>query len=114
MNKTVPFGYHSFGSHTLIKLNMNLTFEDAVELRKLYDFNVVYCNSKKKPHLYRIEGVISWNGRDNEKFVNWFEKLKVYRINAKIHKLACEKQALLDKALGMENYNQPIDLDLPF
>ena len=114
MNKTIPFGYHSIGGHTIIKLNMNLTPEDAMEIRKEYDFNVMFCNSRKNRYLYRIEGVISWNGRDNEKFVNWFEKLKVYRINAKIHKLACEKQALLDKALGMEDYSQPIDLDLPF
>jgi hypothetical protein len=114
MNKTVPFGYHSFGSHTLIKLNMNLTPEDAIELRKIYDFNVMYCNSKKNPHLYRIEGVISWNSSDGEKYLGWFEKLKVCRINAKMQKLACQKQALLDSALGMENYSQPVDLDLPF
>ena len=113
MNKTIPFGYHSFGSHTLIKLNMNLTYEDAVELRKLYDFNVMYCNSKKKPHLYRIEGVVNWNKTGSEKYIMWFEKLKVYQINAKMHKLACQKQVLLDSALGMENYIQPVDLDLP-
>ena len=114
MNKTAPFGYHSFGSHTLIKLNMNLTPEDAAEIRKEYDFNVMYCSSRKNPHLYRIEGVVSWNTRASEKYILWFEKLKLYQVNAKMHKLACQKQALLDSALGMENYIQPVDLDLPF
>ena len=114
MNKTIPFGYHSFGSHTLVKLNMNLTPEDAIELRKLYDFNVMYCNSKKNRHLYRIEGVFSWNNGYSDKYIGWFEQLKVYQINAKMHKLACQKQVLLDNALGMQNYIQPADLDLPF
>jgi hypothetical protein len=31
-----------------------------------------------------------------------------------MHKLACKKQVLLDSALGMDNYTQPVDLDLPF
>ena len=114
MNKTIPFGYHSFGSHTLVKLNMNLTPEDAIEIRKKYDFNVMYCNSKKNRHLYRIEGVFSWNNGYSDKYIGWFEKLKVYQINAKMHKLACQKQVLLDNALGMQNYIQPINLDLPF
>ena len=114
MNKTVPFGYHSFGSHTLIKLNMNLTPEDAAEIRKEYDFNVMYCSSRKNPYLYRIEGVVSWNTRASEKYMIWFEKLKVYQINAKMYKLACQKQVLLDSALGMDNYIHLVDLDLPF
>jgi len=114
MNKTIPFGYHSFGSHTLIKLNMNLTPEDAAEIRKEYDFNVMYCSSRKNPYLYRIEGVVSWNTRVSEKYMIWFEKLKVYQINAKMHKLACKKQELLDSVLGMKDYIQPVDLDLPF
>ena len=114
MNKTIPFGYHSFGSHTLIKLNMNLTPEDAAEIRKEYDFNVMYCNSRKNPYLYRIEGLISWNNSYGEKYLGWFEKLKVYQINAKMHKLACKKQELLDSVLGMKDYIQPVDLDLPF
>jgi hypothetical protein len=82
MNKTVPFVYHGFGSHTLIKLNMNLTPEDAAEIRKEYDFNVMYCNSRKNPHLYRIEGVVSWNTRSSEKYIMWFEKLKLYQVNS--------------------------------
>ena len=114
MNKTIPFGYHSFGSHTLVKLNMNLTPEDAIDIRKKYDFNVMYCNSKKNPHLYRIEGVFSWNNRYSDKYIGWFEQLKVYQINAKMRKLACQKQVLLDNALGMQDYIQPADLDLPF
>ena len=114
MNKTVPFGYHSFGTHTLIKLNMNLTPEDAAEIRKEYDFNVIYCNSRKNPYLYRIEGVVSWNTRVSEKYILWFEKLKLYQVNAKMHKLACQRQEILDRAIGMENYIQPVDLDLPF
>jgi len=114
MNKTVPFGYHGFGSHTLIKINMNLTPEDAAAISKEYDFNVTYCNSRKNPHLYRIEGVVHWNTRASEKYIMWFEKLKIYQINAKMHKLACKKQALLDSALGMDNYIQLADLDLPF
>ncbi len=114
MNKTVPFGYHSFGSHTLIKLNMNLTPEDAAEIRKEYDFNIMYCNSRKNPYLYRIEGVVSWNKTGSEKYMMWFEKLKLYQVNAKMHKLACQRQEILDRAIGMENYIQPVDLDLPF
>ena len=114
MNKTIPFGYHSFGSHTLIKLNVNLTPEDAIEIAKEYNFNVMYCNSKKNPYLYRIEGVFNWNNGYSDKYIGWFEKLKLYQVNAKMHKLACKKQALLDSALGMENFSQPVDLDLPF
>ena len=114
MNKSVPFGYHSFGSHTLIKLNMNLTPEDAAAISKEYEFNVTHCYSKKNPHLYRIEGVVHWNTRASEKYIMWFEKLKLYKVNAKMHKLACQKQVLLDSALGMDNYIHLVDLDLPF
>jgi hypothetical protein len=93
---------------------MNLTPEDAAEIRKEYDFNVIYCNSRKNPYLYRIEGVVSWNTRVSEKYILWFEKLKLYQVNAKMHKLACQRQEILDRAIGMENYIQPVDLDLPF
>jgi hypothetical protein len=114
MNRTVPFGYHSFGSHTLIKINMNLTPEDAIEIRKEYDFNVMYCSSKKNPYLYRVEGVISWNQRGNEKYISWFNILEQYKKNAKEYKLACQTIKKLDNALGMENFIQPVEIDLPF
>jgi hypothetical protein len=109
MNKTIPFGYHSIGNHTIIKLNMNLTPADADEIRKNYGFSVMY-NSRKSSMLCRIEGIISHN---NSIASTWFNQLPVYKINAKMEKLANRKASLLDIAIGAENLLVDLN-DLPF
>ena len=112
MNKTIPFGYHHIGSHTIIKLNMNLTPADADEIRKNYGFSVMY-NGRNSSMLCRIEGVISWNGAGNEKYAQWYNQLEVYKINAKMEKLANKKAELLDKAINAQDLVINLN-DLPF
>lgn len=112
MNKTIPFGYHHIGSHTVIKLNMNLTLADADEIKKDYGFSVMH-NSKNNSMLCRIEGVISHNAPGNQKYAQWFNQLEVYKINAKMEKLANKKASLLDIAIGAENLLADLN-DLPF
>lgn len=110
MNKTIPFGYHSLGGHTIIKLNMNLTAEDADEIREIFGFTVMRTGSYRQDRmLCRIEGILSHNGSIGH---NWFQKLEIYKINAKMEKLARKKATLLDRAIGAEDLIT--DLDLPF
>lgn len=113
MNKTLTFGYHSIGGHTIIKLNMNLTNEDAEEIRKTYGYSVMQ-NSRNNSMLHRIEGVFSWNNYNPDLHGQpWFDKLAEYKINAKMEKLARAKADLLDRSLNA--YNLHADLtDLPF
>lgn len=111
MNKSISFGYHFIGNHTIIKLNMNLTPADADEIRNLFGFHVAHIG-RYESMLCRIEGVVSWNDITSEKFRQWFDKLEIYKINAKMEKLANKKALLLDKAIGAENLLT--NLDLPF
>jgi len=112
MNKSIPFGYHFIGSHTIVKLNMNLTATDADEIRNLFDFNVTHVG-RYESMLCRIEGVVGINGLGSEKFAQWFNRLEVYKINAKMEKLANRKATLLDVAIGAENLLADLN-DLPF
>ncbi len=111
MNKSIPFGYHYIGSHTVIKLNMNLTPADALEMEKMFGLHVRYVG-KNGSMLYRIEGVVLWSSEQNL-YEKWFKQLEIYKLNARIEKLAQKKAAMLDKAMGVENL--VIDLyELPF
>lgn len=112
MNKTIPFGYHSFGSHSLVKLNMNLTPADADEIRNLFGFSVTHIG-RYESMLCRIEGVVPWNGMGNENFRQWFQKLEIYKINAKMEKLANKKAEALDRILNAQNLIINLN-DLPF
>lgn len=112
MNNSISFGYHYIGSHTIIKLNMNLTPADADEIRNLFGFSVMHVG-KYDSMLCRIEGVVSWNGMGNENFRDWFQKLEIYKLNAKMEKLAKRKAILLDEALNAHNLIINLN-DLPF
>ena len=112
MNKSIPFGYHFIGSHTIVKLNMNLTAADADEIRNLFGFYVTHVG-RYESMLCRIEGVVGINGLGSEKFAQWFNRLEVYKINAKMEKLANRKASLLDVAIGAENLLADLN-DLPF
>lgn len=112
MNKSIPFGYHFIGSHTIVKLNMNLTATDADEIRNLFGFYVTHVG-RYESMLCRIEGVVGINGLGSEKFAQWFNRLEVYKINAKMEKLANRKATLLDVAIGAENLLADLN-DLPF
>lgn len=109
MNKTIPFGTHNIGSYVIIKLNMNLTFEDAEKIRKQFGFTVL-PTSRKRAQLHRIEGVVSWRN-DNTAFLlnKFFEFKKECKVNAQIEKLANKKADLLDSALGATNMH--VDLN---
>ena len=109
MNKSIPFGYHSLAGNTLIKLNMNLTDDDANEIRKIFGFYVTY-NSMIGPMGYRIEGILS---HSNALAAEWFRKIEIYKLNAKLEKLATRKATLLDKAIGAEYLLADLN-DLPF
>lgn len=111
MNKTIPFGYHNFGYNTIIKLNMNLTAEDADEIREIFGFSVMRTGRYGEDRmLCRIEGILSHNGSVGH---NWFQKLEIYKVNAKLEKLAKRKATLLDIAIGAENLLINLN-DLPF
>lgn len=109
MNKSVPFGYHSLAGNTLIKLNMNLTSADADEIRNIFGFYVTY-SGMKSPMTYRIEGVLS---HSTTLAPEWFRRIEIYKLNAKLEKLATRRATLLDRAIGAENLLANLN-DLPF
>ena len=109
MNNSIPFGYHSFAGNTLIKLNMHLTDADANDIIETFGFSVKY-NTMLGPMGYRVEGVLSHSTTLARK---WFRKLEIYKLNAKLEKLANRKATLLDKAIGAENLLADLN-DLPF
>lgn len=109
MNKSIPFGYHSFAGNTIIKLNINLTDADANDIIEMFGFSVRY-NSMLGPMGYRVEGVLS---HSTTLAPEWFRRLSIYKLNAKLEKLANEKATLLDKAIGAENLLADLN-DLPF
>lgn len=113
MNKTIPFGTHNIGYHFIIKLNMNLTFEDAEKIRKQFGFTVL-PTSRKRAQLHRIEGVVSWRD-DNTVFLlhKFFEFKKECKVNAQIEKLANKKANLLDSAIHAVNIHADLN-DLPW
>lgn len=113
MNKSIPFGWHQIGGSTVIKLNVNLTYEDAKAIKDAFNFNVMPIGRNRK-QLHRIEGVISWRDPNWGYTCNLFyERLKQYKINAKIEKLAWKKADLLDKSMNAVDLH--VDLtDLPF
>jgi hypothetical protein len=49
----------------------------------------------------------------NENFRNWFDKLEIYKINAKMEKLANKKAEALDRILNAQNLIINLN-DLPF
>lgn len=111
MNKSIPFGWHQIGANTVIKLNVNLTSEDAHAIRNTFNFNVMRIGRKQ---LHRIEGVISWRNNDWGYLCKLFyDKLQQYKLNAKIEKLANEKANLLDKSIDAINLHCDLN-DLPF
>ena len=112
MNKTVPFGVHHIAGYTIIKLNMNLTYEDAKAIRDEFGFNVTRIYTK--PQLCRIEGALACGpiSYDNLMF-KFFQKIEEYKVNAKIEKLANKKAELLDKAIGADDLLVNLN-DLPF
>jgi len=112
MNKTVPFGLHHIAGYTIFKLNMNLTSEDAQAIRDTFGFDVVRIYSK--PQLHRIEGALSWRKDGYGNLIQTFRRNReMYKINAKIEKLALKKADLLDKSMNAVDLH--VDLtDLPF
>lgn len=112
MNKTVPFGLHHIAGYSIFKLNMNLTSEDAQAIRDTFGFDVVRIYSK--PQLHRIEGALSWRKDGYGDLIETFWRNRdMYKINAKIEKLALKKADLLDKSMNALDLH--VDLtDLPF
>ena len=112
MNKTVPFGLHHIAGYTIFKLNMNLTSEDAQAIRDTFEFDVVRIYSK--PQLHRIEGALSWRKDGYSDLIQTFwRNIEMYKINAKMEKLAWKKADLLDKSMNAVALH--VDLtDLPF
>jgi hypothetical protein len=109
MNKSIPFGYHSLAGNTLIKLNMHLTDDDADEIREIFDFYITH-NSMIGPMGYRIEGVLS---HSTTLAAEWFRRIEIYKLNAKLEKLANKRAEALDRALSAQNLLINLN-DLPF
>lgn len=101
MNKSIPFGLHHIAGYTLFKLNMNLTSEDAKAIIDTFGFDVIKIYSK--PQLYRIEGAISWRKNGYSDLIQKFWNNKeVYKVNAKMEKLALKKANLIEIANGFD------------
>lgn len=62
MNRSLPFGMHSFGRGHAIKINIKLTKKDAEELSYAFPTLWLCCNERngyeKNIALFRIEGYI--------------------------------------------------------
>ena len=113
MNKTIPFGTHNIGSYLIIKLNMNLTFEDAEKIRNKFGFTVL-PTSRKRAQLHRVEGVVSHKDENSGFLLHEFFQFKEEcKINAHMEKLANKKANLLDSAIHAVNIHADLN-DLPW
>jgi hypothetical protein len=89
MNKTLRFGYQSFGNHRLIKINAKISSINASKIADSFpDLNII--NNGK--HGYRIEGCLYFN-----KILDFDTALKLACIDYKIN-------ALQQKAFDIEIY----------
>tara|TARA_R110000822_G_scaffold301499_1_gene425350 strand:+ start:333 stop:641 length:309 start_codon:yes stop_codon:yes gene_type:complete len=89
MNKTLRFGYQSFGNHKLIKINAKIGSIDANNIADSFpDLNII--NNGK--HGYRIEGCLYFN-----KIFDFDDALKLACIDYKISMLMHQAQTIIGK-----------------
>ena len=73
MNRSLPFGYNPIGNVTVVKLNVNLNWNDALTLQEKYK-NILVCSTGRK-NIRRLEGVLS-----HEDFQGFHKDLDIYLI----------------------------------
>ena len=88
MNRSLPFGYNPIGNVTVVKLNVNLNWNDALALQEKYK-NILTCSTGRK-NIRRLEGVLS-----NEDFQSFHKDLEIFKIDYKVGALLEKKVAIV-------------------
>ena len=91
MNNNLKFGYSFLGYHTLIKLNVKFTREQAGKLNEQYPTLVICQNHRSDICGFRIEGCLRY-----PESVEFRRHLKMALIDYKIKGLLTEKDLILD------------------
>jgi hypothetical protein len=101
MNKTLRFGYQSFGNHRLIKINAKIGSSAASNIAAHFpDLNII-DNGK---YGYRIEGCLYFN-----KIFDFDDALKLAIIDYKIEALQAKAKSILNPDDLVRHY--PYDID---
>ena len=77
MNRSLPFGYNPIGNVTVVKLNVNLNWNDALTLQEKYK-NILACVNGRK-NIIRLEGILSY-----EDFQSFHKDLEIFKIDYKV------------------------------
>jgi len=88
MNRSLPFGYNPIGNVTVVKLNVNLNWNDALTLQEKYK-NILVCSTGRK-NIRRLEGVLSY-----EDFQGFHKDLEIFKIDYKVGALLERKVAIV-------------------
>jgi hypothetical protein len=88
MNRSLPFGYNPIGNVTVVKLNVNLNWNDALTLQEKYK-NILACVNGRK-NIIRLEGILSY-----EDFQSFHKDLEIFKIDYKVGALLEKKVAIV-------------------
>jgi hypothetical protein len=101
MNKTLRFGYQSFGNHRLIKINAKISSASAKRIAERFPDLCILNNGK---YGERIEGCLKFN----ESFA-FDDALKLAIIDYKIEALQAKAKSILNPDDLVTHY--PYDID---
>ena len=102
MNKTLRFGYQSFGKHKLIKINAKISQLDADIIAEQFADIWITPNGK---HGFRFEGCLKSN-----ELLSFDDALKLACIDYKIGLLMEQAHTIMGKP-EVENTHSPYDID---
>lgn len=91
MNREIKFGYSHLGYHTLVKLNVKFTIEQAGKLSEQYPTLLICMNKRDDVSSFRIEGCLKY-----PESVEFRNNLSVALIDYKIKQLLKNRDLITD------------------
>lgn len=91
MNRDIKFGYSFLGYHTLIKLNVKFTREQAGKLNEQYPTLVICQNHRSDMCGFRIEGCLNYL-----EFDSFRKNLQLALVDYKIKSLLTVRDLITD------------------
>jgi uncharacterized protein Veg len=91
MNNNLKFGYSFLGYHTLIKLNVKFTKEQAGKLNEQYPTLLICMNKRDDESSFRIEGCLKYPESIEFKY-----NLQLALIDYKIKSLLTVRDSITD------------------
>ena len=92
MNREIKFGYSFLGYHTLVKLNVKFTIEQAGKLNEQHSALVITRTGRESENKFRIEGCLKY-----PEAIEFRNNLSVALIDYKIKQLLNNRDLLTDK-----------------